>query len=66
MALYDLESDIAETKDVAGGHPEVVRRLTALAGKAREDLGDVDRPGKGQRPVGRFANPQPQLLSPSR
>jgi arylsulfatase A-like enzyme len=60
--LYDLERDIGETTNVAERHPEVVRRLTALAEKAREDLGDVDRPGKGQRPAGRVANPAPRVL----
>lgn len=29
--LYDLQSDIGETKDLAGDHPEVVARLQALA-----------------------------------
>jgi len=48
---------------VAADHPEVVRRLTPLAEKAREELGDVDRPGKGRRPVGRVANPTPRILS---
>ncbi|MBI4889112.1 MAG: sulfatase [Acidobacteria bacterium] len=62
LALYDLEKDPAETLDVSAKHPEVVRHLTALAQKAREDLGDVDRPGKGQRPVGRVENPTPRVL----
>lgn len=65
-ALYDLEKDLGETTNVAPKHPDVVRRLTSLAEKAREDLGDVDRSGKGQRPVGRFANPTPRVLSPKR
>lgn len=29
-ALYDLEDDLGETRDVAGDHPEVTARLTAL------------------------------------
>ena len=30
VALYDLESDRGETKNVAGQHPEVVARLERL------------------------------------
>jgi len=30
IALYDLESDIAESKDVAGDHPEIVARIRKL------------------------------------
>ena len=60
-ALYDLDTDAGETRNVAAQNPEAVRRLTALAEKARADLGDVDRPGKGQRPAGRFPNPVPRV-----
>jgi len=57
--LYNLEADIGEKKNVAGEHPEVVKRLTALAEKARADLGDGKKPGKNQRPAGRVKNPVP-------
>jgi hypothetical protein len=40
----------------------VVRRLMRLAERAREDLGDVDRTGQGQRPAGRVAKPVAQVL----
>jgi arylsulfatase A-like enzyme len=63
-ALYDVEGDMGETTNVAAKHPDIVRRLTALAEKARQDLGDVNRPGKGQRPVGRVADPTPRVLAP--
>lgn len=55
--LYDLENDVSETTDVAARHPDVVRRLEALAEKAREDLGDslTNRVGKGIREPGRVA-----------
>jgi uncharacterized sulfatase len=33
LALFDLESDAAEQKNVAGQHPDVVRRLRELAEK---------------------------------
>ena len=47
--LYDLESDIAESNDVAAKHPEVVDRLLALVEEARDDIGDHNRVGKGAR-----------------
>ena len=35
LALYDLSRDEAESRDVAAGHPEVVRDLERLLGAAR-------------------------------
>ncbi len=54
--LYDLRADIGEKTDLASRHPEVVKRLTALVDRAREDLGDAatKRTGKNVRPVGRL------------
>lgn len=49
LALYNLDSDIGETANVAADHPDVVERLTALADAAREELGDYDRIGTGVR-----------------
>lgn len=60
--LYDLTADVGETRNLAAEHPDVVGRLLALAKKAREDLGDVGRPGKGQRPAGMVTNPTPRVL----
>lgn len=59
LELFDLESDPAETTDVAARHPEVVRRLEAIGERARADLGDsaTKREGAGVRPVG--VNPAP-------
>lgn len=56
LALYDLENDVGETKNVADQHPEVVKRLEALAEKARADLGDTatQRTGTGVRSAGRL------------
>ena len=52
--LYNLEQDIGETRDVSADHPGVVRRLTALADKIREDIGDSVKgvTGKNVRPPG--------------
>ena len=47
--LYDLESDIGETTDVADKHPEIIERLLKIAEKAREDIGDYNRIGSGAR-----------------
>ena len=62
LALYDLRDDIAEKNNVADKHPEIVKRLLALAEKAREDLGDLDREGLHQRPAGWAVSPKPLLL----
>ncbi|MHC4700262.1 MAG: sulfatase family protein [Planctomycetota bacterium] len=48
--LYDLEADIGETQNLADRRPAVVTRLLALAEKARNDLGDIDRPGAEPSP----------------
>jgi arylsulfatase A-like enzyme len=54
QALYDLEGDIGERRDVSAEHPEVVERLLALVEGMREDLGDsaTDSTGKHRRPPG--------------
>jgi len=54
--LFDLEADISETRDVAKQHPDVVARLMRLVEKAREELGDYNRVGKGCR---FFDSPRP-------
>jgi arylsulfatase len=53
--LFDLEQDIREKTNVAAEHPEIVTHLLALAGQAREDLGDslTGRKGVGVREPGR-------------
>ena len=40
LALYNLQEDIGERKDVKDQHPEIVEQLKALGEKARADLGD--------------------------
>lgn len=56
LELYDLENDIAETRDVSSEYPEVVARLEALAEKARMSMGDAltGRTGSETRPVGQL------------
>lgn len=47
--LVDLGNDIGETSNVAGQHPEIVKRLLALADGMRADLGDYDQVGENMR-----------------
>ncbi len=55
--LYNLESDVGETTDLAATHPDEVSRLLQLAEQARDDLGDslVGRKGTARREAGRLA-----------
>lgn len=62
QALYDLEADVGETTDVQAEHPDVVKRLEALAEVARADLGDQlqGRRGPGVRPARRLSASAPR------
>jgi len=61
--LYDLKADIAEKNNLAAKNPDIVKRILALAEKAREDLGDANRKGANQRPAGLTVTPKPLLLT---
>jgi arylsulfatase A-like enzyme len=54
LCLYNLRDDPDEKRDVAAEHPDVIKRLSVLAEKAREDLGDslTKRKGQGERKPG--------------
>src|SRR5262245_399463 len=56
LALFDLEKDMGETRNVADKNPEVVKKLMAFAERARADLGDalVGREGRNVREPGRL------------
>ena len=56
LALFDMEADIGETTNLADRHPDVVKRLTALANRMREELGDsaTKTKGKNAREPGRL------------
>jgi arylsulfatase A-like enzyme len=56
LSLFDLESDIGESRNIADQHSEVVERLKQLADRARDDLGDsaTKREGKGVRAPGKI------------
>jgi arylsulfatase A-like enzyme len=53
-ALYDLELDPTEQKNVANNHPDIVERMKKLLKAEREELGDrrLGIEGKGVRPRG--------------
>jgi len=60
-ALYDLAADLPERHNLVAQQPDVVQRLTALAEKARDELGDLNRPGRAQRDAGVEPNPTPRV-----
>ncbi len=55
LALYDLESDPAETRDRSERNPRVLRRMLREVELARQELGDslTGRSGSGAREPGR-------------
>jgi len=55
--LFNVVEDIDTSEDLAGRHPDIVARLTALAEAVKADLGDQGRPGSGQRPPGTVEQP---------
>jgi arylsulfatase A len=54
LALYQLHEDAGERNNVAAQHPGIIAKLTALAEKARDDLGDAltKRTGRNKRAAG--------------
>jgi arylsulfatase A-like enzyme len=58
-ALFDLASDIGESKDVSDEHPDIVTRLSELADQIRGDLGDSisKTNGRFRRAAGASGNP---------
>jgi len=54
-SLFNLKEDIAESRNVAAEHPDIVERLEKLAEPVREALGDglTGRSGKEVRPAGK-------------
>ena len=58
--LYDLSSDIAESKNLYESKPEMVKQLTELAQLMDSDLG-LKGIGPGCRPLGRSATSEPWI-----
>jgi len=73
--LCDLDVDIAEQTDVSAQHPDVVKRLLALAEPMKEEIGDgspgrgVRKPGVVDEPTLLFAGaagkPKPRAAAPA-
>jgi arylsulfatase A-like enzyme len=61
LELYDVRHDVEETREVSREHPEVVAKLTAMAERARAELGDGAATGRGQRAAGVVAEPKALL-----
>jgi arylsulfatase A len=61
--LFNLDDDIAESRDVSAGNPQVVQRLVALAEAGRQRLGDYNRPCPEARPAGKVDRPIPLTRS---
>lgn len=61
LLLYDLESDIGESVNLAPQHPEIVEQLSKEAAAWREALGDkaADISGRECRAVGYVEHPKP-------
>ncbi len=62
--LFHLVDDIAESKDVASQHPDVVAQLSKHLDRARADLGDGNHKGANCRPVGIAENPRTLVPRP--
>ncbi len=56
LELYNLETDIGESKNVADSNPKVVAKLKELAEQARIELGDAltKQEGEAVRPSGKL------------
>jgi arylsulfatase A len=64
LALFDLERDVAETRNVATEFPQVVAELLEAAQGARLELGDrlTDTHGSGTRPPGKLQPEDARLV----
>lgn len=57
LALFDLESDIGETNNLAIDYPDVVKRLQKYAVDMRKELGDGKNKGSQRRLMGGVRKP---------
>jgi arylsulfatase A-like enzyme len=59
--LYNLRTDVGETRNVYDANPAVVKDLTAFADSMRAELGDraTGIEGKANRPIGKVENAKP-------
>ncbi len=52
LSLFNLETDVGETNNLADQYPKIVDKLQGLAKFARKDLGDEKITGENVRPLG--------------
>lgn len=64
LALYNVQTDLAEQNESSAEHPEIVQRLQKFAQTARRTLGDGETRGSEQRDAGHVENPTPQVTAP--
>jgi arylsulfatase A-like enzyme len=58
-ALYDLEDDISEEKDIIETNPEIAEKMKQAVNDCRKDLGDDLKMAEGNnRPIGKVDNPK--------
>lgn len=62
--LFNVRDDVTEAHEVSADHPDVVKRLQAMAEKARAVIGDEDHPGSGQREAGWVDAPKALVMQP--
>ncbi|MDR1140482.1 MAG: sulfatase [Planctomycetaceae bacterium] len=55
LALYDLQKDVEETKDLSSEYPEIVQRLQFAAENYRKQLGEGKQLGPEVRPPGKHS-----------
>lgn len=55
--LYDLDTDISETKNLLSEYPEIVKKIESLIREVRNDMGDWNYEGKNIRPAGYIDEP---------
>ncbi|MCX6898107.1 MAG: sulfatase [Verrucomicrobia bacterium] len=58
--LYNLDTDIGESANVAKENPDMVKKLQSLAERIKDDLG-LDGVGPGCRALGRVPEPKPLI-----
>lgn len=61
--LYNLEEDIAESRNLVSQYPDIIARMHELIREVRKDMGDWNYEGKHIRPAGIIDEPFPRLLN---
>lgn len=60
--LFNVAHDIGSEIDLAAERPDIVDQLMTCAELGRKELGNLDKPGIGQRKIGRIESPTPRTL----